>query len=55
MTGNRLKLNDKTEALLVGSYIRVSVSQSNHLRVGNRDISFKGHVKNIYSVYGEAY
>jgi len=40
VTGNRLKLNtDKTEALLVGSCRRVSVSQSNHLGVGNRDMS----------------
>ena len=31
MTGNRLKLNnDKTEALVVGSRRRVSVSQNNH-------------------------
>ena len=54
MTGNRLKLNnDKTEALLVGSRKRVSVSQENHLRVGNHDISFKGRVKNI-GVYTDA-
>ena len=47
MTGNRLKLNnDKAEALLVGSFRRVRVSQDNHLRAGNRDIPFKGHVKN---------
>ena len=38
---NRLKLNDdKIEALLVGSHRRVCVSQDNHLRVGNHDISF---------------
>jgi len=63
MTGNRLKLNnDKTEGLLVGYRRRVSVSQDNHLRVGNHDISFKGHVENlgVYidatdSVSGEAY
>ena len=43
MTGNRLKLNnDKTEGLLIGYRRRVSVSQDNHLRVGNHDISFKG-------------
>ena len=62
MTGNRLKLNnDKKEAHLVGSCRRVSVSQD-HLRVGNHDISFKGHVENlgVYidatdSVSGEAY
>ena len=46
MTGNRLKLNnDKTEALVVGSRRRVSVSQDSHLRVGSHDISFKSHVK----------
>ena len=42
-TGNRLKLNnDNTEALLFGSRRNVSVSQDNHLRVGNHDnfISF---------------
>ena len=48
MTGNRLKLNnDETEALLVGSRGRVRVSQDNHLRVGNHDSFFKGHVKNL--------
>ena len=46
MTGNRLKLNnDKTEALVMGSRRRVSVSQDNHLRVGSHDISLKSHVK----------
>ena len=43
MTGNRLKMNnDKTEAFLVGSRRSVSVSQYNHLRVGDHDniISF---------------
>ena len=54
MTGNRLKLNnDKTEALVVGSRRRVSVSQDNHLRVGSRDISFKSHVKSL-EVYMDA-
>ena len=54
MTGNRLKLNnDKTEGLLVGYRRRVSVSQDNHLRVGNHDISFKGHVENL-GVYTDA-
>ena len=48
MTGNRLKLNnDKTEALVVGSRRRVSVSQNSHLRVGSHDISFKSHVKSL--------
>ena len=48
MTGNRLKLNnDKTEALVVGSRRRVSVSQDSHLRVGSRGISFKSHVKSL--------
>ena len=42
---NRLKLNnDKTEALLVGSCRRVSVSQDNHLGVGYH-ILFQAHVK----------
>ena len=46
MTGNRLKLNtDQIEALLVGPRERASVSQENHLRVGNHDISTKDHVK----------
>ena len=48
MTGNRLKLNnDKTEALVVGSRRRVSVSQDRHLRVGSHNISFKSHVKSL--------
>ena len=60
MTGIRLKLNnDKTGALLAVSRIGVSMSQDNHLRVGNHDSffffffffnhdsSFKGHVKNL--------
>ena len=48
MTGNRLKLNnDKTEALVVGSRRRVSVSQDSHLRVGSHDVSFKSHVKSL--------
>ena len=48
MTGNRLKLNnDKTEALVVGSLRRVSVSQDDHLRVCSHDISFKNHVKSL--------
>ena len=54
LAGNRLKLNnDKTEALLVGSRKTVSVSQENHLRVGNHDIFFKGRVKNL-GVYVDA-
>ena len=61
MTGNRLKLNsDKTEVLSAGSHTRVSISQDNHLRIGNHDISFKGYVKNLgvhndYSDHTEAY
>ena len=49
MTGNRLKLNNNTEALLVGSRRSVSVSQDNHLTVGSHDtfISFKCHVHNL--------
>ena len=51
---NRLKLNnDKTEALVVGSDRRVSVSQDSHLRVGSHDISFKSHVKSL-GVYIDA-
>ena len=54
MTGNRLKLNnDKTEALVVGSRRRVSVSQGSHLRVGSHNISFKSHVKSL-GVYTDA-
>ena len=54
LAGNRLKLNsDKTDTLLVGSRERVSVSQENHLRVGNNDTSFKGRVKNL-GVYTDA-
>ena len=45
---NKLKLNnDETEALLVGFRGSVRVSQDNHVRVGNHDSSFKGHVKNL--------
>ena len=62
ITGNRLKLNnDQIEALLVGPRKRVNVSQENHLRVGNHDISTKDHAKKsrglhwCNSVYGEAY
>ena len=47
MTGNRLKLNDETEALVVGPRRRVSVSQDSHLRVGSHDISFESHVKSL--------
>ena len=48
MTGNKLKLNnDKTEALVVGSRRRVSVSQDSHLRVGSHDIPCKSHVKSL--------
>ena len=53
MTGNRLKLNDETEALVVGPRRRVSVSQDSHLRVGSHDISFKSHVKSL-GVYIDA-
>ena len=54
MTCNRLKLNnDKTEALVVRSRRRVSVSQDNDLRVGSHDISFKSHVKSL-GVYIDA-
>ena len=46
MTGHRLTLNnDKTEALVVWSRRRGSVSQDSHLRVGSHDISFKSHSK----------
>ena len=46
MTDNRLKLNtDKTEALVVGSRRKVSVSQDSHMRVGSIDISFKAMSK----------
>ena len=48
MIGKRLKLNnDKTEAVVVGSRRRVSVSQDSHLRVGSHDISFKSHDKSL--------
>ena len=63
---NRLKLNnDKAEALLAGSCRRVSVKHDDrfnhdisvphddHLRAGNYDISFKGHVKHL-GVYIDA-
>ena len=54
MTGNRQKLkNDKTEALVVGSRRRVSVSQDSHSRVGSHDISFRTHVKS-FGVYIDA-
>ena len=51
MTGNRLKLNNnKTEALVVGSHRRVSVSQDSNLRVDSHDISFKSHVKSLFTL-----
>ena len=54
LAGNRLKLNnDKTDALLVRSRERVSVSQENHLRVRNNNTSFKVRVKNL-GVYTDA-
>ena len=54
MTGNRLKLNnEKTEAFLGGSRRMLRVSEDKHLRVGDRDISFKFHVKNV-GVYFDA-
>ena len=54
MTGNRLKLNnDKTEALVVGSRRRVSVSQDSHFRVGSHNSYFKSHVKSL-GVYIDA-
>ena len=43
-----MKLNNvKTEALVVGSGRRVSVSQDSHFRVGSHDISFNSHVKSL--------
>ena len=54
MVGNRLKLsNDKTEAVVVGSRRRVSVSHDSHLRVGSHGISFKSRVKGL-GVYTDA-
>ena len=54
MTGNRLKLNnDKTEAFLGGSRRMLRVSEDNCLRVGDHNISFKFHVKNV-GVYFDA-
>ena len=54
MTSNKLKLNnDKTEAFVVGSRRRVSVSQDSHLKVGSHGISFKSHVKSL-GVYIDA-
>ena len=40
--------NDKTEALFGYISRMVGVSPNNHSRVGNSDISFKDHVKNLY-------
>jgi len=54
LAGNKLdRNNDKTEGLWVVSRKRASVSQGNHLKIGNHDISFKGHVKNFW-VYIDA-
>ena len=55
LTGlDSLKLNDdKTEALLAGCCRKVSMSQDNHLRVDNHDISLKSYVKTIW-VYTDA-
>ena len=43
----------QTEAVVVGSRERVSVSQDNHLRSGSHNISFKSHVKSL-GVYIDA-
>ena len=40
-------INDKNEALVVGSRGRVSVSQDSKLSVGSHDISFKSHVRGL--------
>ena len=48
MKSNKLKLNEvKTEAMVVGSRSRTSVSGTGHLEIGNSLISFQPNVKDL--------
>ena len=48
MSCNRLKLNeDKTEALKMGTKAKCKSVQCDRIKVGNSDIPFKPHVKNL--------
>ena len=48
MSCNRLKLNeDKTEALKMGTKAKCKSVQCDRIKVGNNDIPFKPHVKNL--------
>ena len=48
MESNKLKLNEeKTEAMVVGSRSRTSVSSTGHLEIGSSLISFQPNVKDL--------
>ena len=48
MEKNKLKLNEeKTEAVVVGSRLRTSVSGTGHLEIGSSLISFQPNVKDL--------
>ena len=48
MSCNRLKLNeDKTEALKMGTKAKCKSIKCEGIKVGNNDIPFKPHVKNL--------
>ena len=48
MDSNKLKLNDdKTEALVLGTRSRISVSYSEHLEIGGSPIPFQPKVKSL--------
>ena len=44
---NHVYLSEALLAAASGRDTDTSVSQDNHLRAGDRDISFKGHVQNV--------
>ena len=53
LDSNKLKLNEeKTEAMVVGSWSRTSVSGTGHLEIGSSLISFQPNVKDLGVVFG---
>ena len=51
MESNELTLNEqKTEAMVVGSRLRTSVSGAGHLEIGSTLISFQPNVKDMVIV-----
>ena len=55
MDSNTLKLNsDKTEALMVGTCSRTSVSCDEHLKIGSSLIPFQPKLKNLGVVLGSS-